>query len=1070
MPEYTWNKSKIWEILTTKTSTDAIELISEMNLLLPKVEDILRHGATSPKDFTLHDNEHSYRVVQRMGTIIPVETLGTLNEFELTFLILTSYLHDIGMTPKLEKVHNHEKFLKFGEELLSDMEVQEFQKWIDDSDYDVTIPICNEDKCITTEGDNIANEILKYYIRHKHNDWSAEWIQNSEQMSTMKMRNYHGWRRDLIEVCKSHHYGIDELKKEKFDPVPAAPGKAVHLRYIAMCLRMADVMEIDPERTPDVILRHRSITEQSITYWEKDAAMVLNINKDSERGHLNTTVSALPPHAYLHKAVLETVAQIDQELKTCYNLGIIKPLNVCPFLNNSLTHKWHLLPEVISTVRPKDESYVYIEGAFKPNTKKILQILAGTELYGNPMLAVRELLQNAFDAVKEQVAIERLEKNNPADKKWETLIGDEHLVCLTLEKHGDSFWLVCTDDGVGMSKNIIDKYLLVSGSSKRSYIHELERKCEEMGFKLERTGQFGIGVLSYFMIAKRVIIKTRRSAENYEITGWQFQINGVSDFGELRKIDFKKGTEVALEIPPALYGKEGFEKWELQMIELIKSTVRRIPCKFIFKSNITKQRFEWSVGWVDRTEIIKAELGKGFEYEVQRSFALKNHPEFISNKSQIRNAKRTELFLMLSKEMQDSLRMETYEGYLPYDAGQYKIYLPVFNIAGLRSLLFLKILSREDYLEVVSFANGYFYYAAPFAIQASWKGIYVELTEEWRKLSDNTMAYIEADLTNSKLVSIEASRNSLAFRDYGEEIVNFLNNRLDQIYIEQMELIANSPLETLHRCFFQFSPRDLSNIWWIRKIEDSDNARLEKLIFPFIMAFGRYYPIPDAQLHKGKKLLRRYSSTMFSYSAMHDISFDNLMINPDRIIIVNPKETLPICHKLYIDGVFVRSPSKYYITSTFPDDWERVVGIRSRFGTESGRYIINKKAKLLNYIDDELIEKCRSFMDGDFKKEDIIDFIFEDKRYLASLLFCCLTSANSEFWNAFAEKYSNLIQENFCYFLPVTLKKEDAILFIENDEFSRVVAITETSWVTTDMESSGLSMSNLSNEWIIEIP
>ena len=55
---------------------------------------------------------------------------------------------------------------------------------------------------------------------------------------------------------------------------------------------------------------------------------------------------------------------------------------------------------------PRDNAYEFIEGAFRPNTAKLLQILSGTNLYRSELDAIRELLQNAFDAVKETIAYE----------------------------------------------------------------------------------------------------------------------------------------------------------------------------------------------------------------------------------------------------------------------------------------------------------------------------------------------------------------------------------------------------------------------------------------------------------------------------------------------------------------------------------------------------------------------------------------------------------------------------------------------------------------------------------------
>jgi hypothetical protein len=51
-------------------------------------------------------------------------------------------------------------------------------------------------------------------------------------------------------------------------PDSSAPSAIVHLRYLAVVLRVADIL--DPERTPDVILRHRGVAPRSLDYWWKD--------------------------------------------------------------------------------------------------------------------------------------------------------------------------------------------------------------------------------------------------------------------------------------------------------------------------------------------------------------------------------------------------------------------------------------------------------------------------------------------------------------------------------------------------------------------------------------------------------------------------------------------------------------------------------------------------------------------------------------------------------------------------------------------------------------------------------
>lgn len=66
---------------------------------MPDIERVLNAG-TSPLDFTLHDAEHSFRVAEWMARIVPDDVLPKLSVYELALLLLSAYLHDIGMAPE----------------------------------------------------------------------------------------------------------------------------------------------------------------------------------------------------------------------------------------------------------------------------------------------------------------------------------------------------------------------------------------------------------------------------------------------------------------------------------------------------------------------------------------------------------------------------------------------------------------------------------------------------------------------------------------------------------------------------------------------------------------------------------------------------------------------------------------------------------------------------------------------------------------------------------------------------------------------------------------------------------
>ena len=250
---------------------------------------------------------------------------------------------------------------------------------------------------------HLAAKLTTYYCRHRHNDWSAEWIR--EHLQRESLGSYDGWIDDLILLCQSHHFAGSRLKEPAFAPRWVGdPPVIVNLRYLAMELRTADILEFDPERTPDVVLHHRDVAPESLIYWWRDKGLSLKLTD----GHI--VISARPSFARLHRAIDEMVNAIDSELTLCRNLADESPLGALPGCPEPLQYQWNLAPVVHRDIIPRDGTYEYIDGAFRPDTGKLLSLLSGVALYQDAIAAVRELVQNAFDAVSERIAYQRLDQ------------------------------------------------------------------------------------------------------------------------------------------------------------------------------------------------------------------------------------------------------------------------------------------------------------------------------------------------------------------------------------------------------------------------------------------------------------------------------------------------------------------------------------------------------------------------------------------------------------------------------------------------------------------------------------
>src|SRR6185369_13835217 len=118
--------------------------------------------------------------------------------------------------------------------------------------------------------------------------------------------------------------------------------------------------------------------------------------------------------------------------------------------------------------------------AFQVDLRAIVDLLSH-HLYASPRVYVRELLQNAVDAIVATGAPE----------------GGE--IRITTGADG----LRITDNGIGLTEAQVHELLATIGRSS---------KRDELGFaRHEFLGQFGIGLLSCFLVADEIRVHTRRA-------------------------------------------------------------------------------------------------------------------------------------------------------------------------------------------------------------------------------------------------------------------------------------------------------------------------------------------------------------------------------------------------------------------------------------------------------------------------------------------------------------------------------------------------------------------------------
>lgn len=173
---------------------------------------------------------------------------------------------------------------------------------------------------------------------------------------------------------------------------------------------------------------------------------------------------------------------------------------------------------------------------FQVDLHGLVDLLAN-HLYSSPRVYLRELLQNAVDAVTA-----RRQADPTADGRLRITVRDGELIV--------------EDTGIGLTEQDIHAFVATIGrSSKRDQLTELDIATARRDF----IGQFGIGLLACFMVADEVTIVTRSATRSdTRPVEWRGRPDGRY---EIRALDSAEmpgpGTRVRLTARP------GAEEWLL---------------------------------------------------------------------------------------------------------------------------------------------------------------------------------------------------------------------------------------------------------------------------------------------------------------------------------------------------------------------------------------------------------------------------------------------------------------------------------------------------------------------------
>jgi hypothetical protein len=191
---------------------------------------------------------------------------------------------------------------------------------------------------------------------------------------------------------------------------------------------------------------------------------------------------------------------------------------------------------------------------FRLAEDRVQELLMGEQLYGKPTAAIRELYQNALDACRYRRArTEYLGRTKHLVTDWTGEIRFEQ------GRDGDGRdYLDCADNGIGMGRRELRDLFARAGARYVELPEFLEEKYEwdqcDPPVKLIPNSRFGVGVLSYFMLADEIVVDTCRLGRDGK-PGDRLRVS-IAGPGALFRIQYlgpgeEAGTTVRLYLNPA---------------------------------------------------------------------------------------------------------------------------------------------------------------------------------------------------------------------------------------------------------------------------------------------------------------------------------------------------------------------------------------------------------------------------------------------------------------------------------------------------------------------------------------
>ncbi|MDY6339788.1 MAG: ATP-binding protein [Saccharofermentans sp.] len=462
----TLEETKLWQKYIAKTSDESRRKWTKEAYY--SACEQLKAVRDTFENYTLHDETHVLNVLDAMAGLLG-NRIDDLTVGEVELLIIVSAFHDLGMVYTAEE---RENYLSDSDNLRAYYSSNPDMRGKDIADWD------------KIDKQNYWRWLHPFRVNCvlQQSYWQTFFANQPEEMASENV---------IISVCRAHGDSPDVIRRGVTEP----KGNLKYQRYkdidplfCAILLRLADILDFDDSRAPSVLFSYSGNNSKSVEEWKKHKSS-MGFNYPDTPSSKELPYGARFTDPTIERAANRFLDWIDEELSNSRNLLLLT------------NERWNHFVFPYQVDRSEIDRIGYDYGDFKitMDQDKILELLVGENLYSDPSVFVRELLQNAIDAT-----LTRAEMDSEFAEKINT---DEARIDLWewWDEQGD-LWFRIDDFGTGMTRGMLEKYFLKAGNS---YYNSKEFKRDLNGKSFISISRFGIGFLSSFLCGEEAFVSTK---------------------------------------------------------------------------------------------------------------------------------------------------------------------------------------------------------------------------------------------------------------------------------------------------------------------------------------------------------------------------------------------------------------------------------------------------------------------------------------------------------------------------------------------------------------------------------